>query len=193
MSRNKPTGRRRSRRDREDDRSYIVRAESAFEFKDNIADRWTPEHEVPGTRLSRLVGLERLKVSVVRIPSGGEASVYHSYHREEEWAFVLKGRGVVVINDIEYIVGPGDFVGFPAKSDPHHVRNPFEHSMVCLVGGENMDIDVADFPRQGKRLFRYGEKFEVYDPNEAEESAPSGVDELLMEHWPGDPDEEAAP
>ena len=186
----KDKSRRRRAGSNPDDRSYIVRAERAFEFKDNIADRWTPELDVPGTKLSPLVGLSRLKVSVIRIPSGGEASVYHSFQREEEWAFVLKGRGVVVINDIEHIIGPGDFVGFPARSEPHHVRNPFEHSMVCLIGGENLEADVADFPRQGKRMFKYGDTFEVYDPNEAEESAPAEIDEMLMENWPMDSDNE---
>lgn len=168
--------------------SYIVRAEQAFEFKENMADRWSPASHIPGTRLSRLAGLSRLNINMLRVPAGGEVSVYHSCHREEEWAFVLKGRGVVVISDVEHIIGAGDFLGFPSRSEPHQIKNPFDHSLLCLIGGEAVEMDVVDIPRQGRRLFRYGNHFEVYDPNEAEEAASAEMDALLAEHWPTEVD-----
>ena len=164
--------------------AYIVRSEQSFDLRENLADRWSPELHLPGTRLGPLAGLARLKVNMVRIPPGSQLADYHTLQQEEEWVFVLKGRGVVVISDVEHMVGTGDFVGFPGGSEPHQVRNPFEQSLLCLVGGEQVAMDVADFPHQGRRMFRYGDRFEVYDPNEAEEAASAEMDAMLAEHWP---------
>ncbi len=118
--------------------AYIVRSEQSFDLRENLADRWSPELHLPGTRLGPLAGLERLKVNMVRIPPGSELADYHTLQQEEEWVFVLKGRGVVVISDVEHMIGTGDFVGFPGGSEPHQIRNPFEQSLLCLVGGEQV-------------------------------------------------------
>jgi len=54
-------------------------------------------------------------------------------------------------------------MAFPTPSVPHHLKNPFDEELVYLMGGENREIEVADFPRLGKRMVRSGEKIEVYD------------------------------
>lgn len=166
-----------------EDKPHIVRAEKAFEFRDTISHPWNPGTIVPGTQLDKLVGLQRTRVNVVRIPAGGEASLYHSHHCEEEWIYVLQGQGVVEIEESEHLIGPGDFVGFPAPSAPHQLRNPFNKSLVCLVGGERRDVDIADFPRLGKRMFRHGDNMEVYDTSDAEEVAPANLDEIVTNNY----------
>jgi uncharacterized cupin superfamily protein len=50
---------------------------------------------------------------------------------------------------------------------PHHLKNPFDQELVYLMGGENREFDVADFPRLGKRMIKNEEKFEVYDMSSA--------------------------
>jgi uncharacterized cupin superfamily protein len=52
------------------------------------------------------------------MPPGKESFVYHSHHREEEWIYVLSGRGVAEIDGEEFEVGAGDFMGFPARKSP---------------------------------------------------------------------------
>ena len=100
----------------------------------------------------------------MRVPPGKESFVYHSHYREEEWIYVLSGRGVAEIDGEEHELVVGDFVGFPAPQVPHHLRNPSEEEdLVYLVGGEVLDVDVADFPRLGKRMVRRGQDVEVYD------------------------------
>ncbi len=44
---------------------------------------------------------------------------------EEEWVYILSGRGIAEIGDREYEVEPGDFMGFGLPQQPHHIRNPF--------------------------------------------------------------------
>jgi len=97
------------------------------------------------------------------MPPGKESFVYHSHHHEEEWLYILSGRGIAEIDGEELAVSAGDFMAFPTPSVPHHLKNPFDEELVYLMGGENREIEVADFPRLGKRMVRSGEKIEVYD------------------------------
>jgi hypothetical protein len=57
-------------------------------------------------------------------------------------------------------------------SVPHHLKNPFDQELVYLMGGENRDFEVADFPRLGKRMVKSREKFEVYDMSNAKPFGP---------------------
>jgi len=78
------------------------------------------------------------------------------------------GRGVAEIGDEEYEVGAGDFVGFAAPQVAHHLRNLSDQDdLVYLMGGEALDVDMADFPRLGKRMVRRGMEVEVYDVSDA--------------------------
>jgi uncharacterized cupin superfamily protein len=45
----------------------------------------------------------------------------------------------------------------------HHLRNPFAEELVYLMGGENLDFDVADFPRLGKRMVKLNGEAVIYD------------------------------
>lgn len=161
------------------DKVNIIRAEKSFEFKDSISHPWNPDTIVPGTQLDRLVGMERLRLSVVRLPPGGVACEYHSHECEEEWMYILRGKGVIEIEGTEHLVGPGDFIGFPAPTAAHQLKNAGNHSLVCLMGGEHRSIDVADFPRLGKRMYRRRDKMEIYDTADAEEIGPANIDEVV--------------
>jgi uncharacterized cupin superfamily protein len=86
--------------------------------------------EVHARWLSRMTGLGRIGVTHVRVPAGKESFVYHSHQHEEEFLYILAGRGIAEIDDAEYEVGPGDFMGFPTPSVGHHLRNPFDEDLV---------------------------------------------------------------
>ncbi len=63
-------------------------------------------------------------------------------------------------------------MGFPAPQVAHHLRNPGDEDLVYLVGGENLDVDIADFPRLGKRMVRRGQDVEIYDIADSKEFGP---------------------
>jgi uncharacterized cupin superfamily protein len=50
----------------------------------------------------------------------------------------------------------------------HHLRNPYDEDLVYLVGGENLDVEISDFPRLGKRMLRRGQNVEIYDTSDAQ-------------------------
>lgn len=142
---------------------HLIRAEQVKSGEGEFSHPWNPNSLMVGTHLSKAGGLQRTGVSVVRIPPGRESFTYHSHHREEEWIYILSGRAIADIDDNEYEVGAGDFIAFPAPSVAHHLRNPFGEDLVYLMGGENLDTDIADFPRLGKRMVRMKNEVTIYD------------------------------
>lgn len=131
-----------------------------------------PASLVRGLPLSRATGLTRAAVTLFRVPPGRESFAYHCHYAEEEWLYILAGRGVAVIDAVEYEVGPGDFMGFPTPSVAHLLTNPFDEELVYLAGGEIRACEVADFPRAGKRLVRSGDALALHDLADAAAFAP---------------------
>ena len=146
-----------------DDYPGLLRAADIADRQSTFNHPWNPKAEITGTHASRLTGLKRTGVSLVRIAPGKESFAYHLHHREEEWIYVLAGRGVAQIDGHDYEMQPGDFVGFPAPSVAHNMTNPFDDELVYLMGGESLDHEIADFPALGKRMVRMGDKLEIYD------------------------------
>ncbi len=151
-----------------EEKKFLVKADEVAENAGGFSHPWNPNSEVIGTRLSTLVGLSRTGVSLIHIPAGKESFVYHAHHREEEWIYVISGRGVAEIDDEEFEVAAGDFMGFPTPSVGHHLSNPYDEDLVYLVGGENLEVEVSDFPRLGKRMLRRGQDVEIYDTSDAQ-------------------------
>ena len=130
--------------------------------EEEVRHPFSPRSLVRGTSLSDATGLQRTGVHLMRIPPGHEAYVYHSHQTEEEWLYVLSGRGLAVVDGVESELGPGDFVGFPTPSVAHVLKNPFGEELVYLSGGERHAAEIADFPEQGKRMVRVGMQVTVY-------------------------------
>jgi uncharacterized cupin superfamily protein len=150
----------------------IVRAADVAAHSQEFSHPWNPNSEMHGMQLARSVGLKRTGVNFIRVPAGKESYVYHSHQCEEEWIYVLSGRAITLIDDVEYEVGAGDFIGFPTPSVAHLMRNPGPEDLVYLAGGESREFDVADFPKLGKRMVRVGKHVDIYDAGDAQPFGP---------------------
>jgi uncharacterized cupin superfamily protein len=150
----------------------IVRATDVAAHLQQFSHPWNPASEMHGMQLARSVGLKRTGVNFIRVPPGRESYVYHSHRYEEEWIYVLSGRAIALIDDVEHEVGPGDFIGFPAPQVAHLMRNTGTEDLVYLAGGENREFDVADFPKLGKRMLRMGNQVDIYDAEDAQAFGP---------------------
>ena len=101
--------------------------------------------------LSRLSGMSRAHVSLVRLPPGKDSFAYHAHLTEEEWIYIVSGRALAEIDGETHEVGAGDFMGFATPAVPHLLRNVFEEECVYLMGGEDNPIDVVSYPNLDKR------------------------------------------
>jgi uncharacterized cupin superfamily protein len=117
-----------------------------------ISHPLNPNSEVHLRRLGETVGLQRVIVTMARIPPGKESFAYHAHKGDEEWLYIVSGRGRAEIGDKTFEVGPGDFMAFPTPSIGHHLTNPYGEDLVYLMGGERGRVDVGEFPKLGKHM-----------------------------------------
>lgn len=150
----------------------LIKAEQITANLHSFSHPWNPNSELAGTQLGKMVGLQRVGINFIRVPPGKESFVYHSHHREEEWIYILSGRGVAEINEAELEVSAGDFMGFPTPSVAHHLKNTGDEDLVYLAGGENLDIEIAEFPRLKKRMIRQEGAIDIYDFTDAKPFEP---------------------
>lgn len=118
----------------------------------NVRHPWNENSDVHIKPLSMAAGLSRVVLSLARVPPGKESFVYHSHERDEEFLFILSGRGRAEIGDDVVEVGPGDFMGFTAPGVAHHLTNPYDEDLVYLMGGERSGLDIGHFPKLGRRI-----------------------------------------
>jgi uncharacterized cupin superfamily protein len=104
--------------------------------------------------LGDITGLTHIGVHLVRLKQGNDSTQFHFHHVDEEFIYILSGRGIAEIGDSQVEIGPGDFMAFPQKSLPHAMHNPFAEDLTYLMGGSRSDIDICDYPRIGRRMFR---------------------------------------
>ncbi len=116
-----------------------------------FTQRLNPNSLFRAAALSRLAGMSRAHVSLVRLPPGKDSFAYHAHLLEEEWIYILSGRAIAEIDGKSTEVTAGDFMGFATPSVPHLLRNTFEEECSYLMGGEDKAIDVLTYPKDDKR------------------------------------------
>jgi uncharacterized cupin superfamily protein len=102
----------------------------------------------------RLTGLTQMGVSLRTVGPGFAGTNRHFHTLEEEWTYVLAGRGRLRIGPLEFAVGPGHFAGYPTGPRPHHLVNDGDDDLVFLEGGESRPKEDAfwypDIRKMGK-------------------------------------------
>ena len=161
-------------------RPYLSAGEIARMPEVHIRHPLNPASDVYLRSLARIAGLQRVALTIARVPPGRESFIYHSHERDEEFLYILSGRGRAEIDGKFIEVGPGDFMGFTAPSVAHHLTNPYEADLVYLMGGEHSGFDIGNFPRVGKRVLFDGEHIQMLDekaliPMSFEQWLPEGL------------------
>jgi uncharacterized cupin superfamily protein len=160
-------------------KSLLGRKEIAQLPEVHIRHPWNPNSDVYLKRLSQVTGLRRLALCIARVPPGKESFLYHRHERDEEFLFVLSGRGRAEIGGEVFEVGAGDFMGFPAPNGPpHHLTNPFNEDLVYLMGGESSGYDIGYFPRLGRRI--------VFTPSGLWCALDAACEQMTISKWQAD-------
>ncbi len=104
--------------------------------------------------LSSATGLQRLGIHLVTICQGNDSTTHHYHDADEEFIYIVSGKGTARIGEESFEVGPGDFMGFPAPSDAHSLHNPHAEDLVYLLGGEGWPVDVVHYPEIKRSMTR---------------------------------------
>ncbi len=99
-------------------------------------------------RLGDAAGLTQFGVNLLRLPAGAWSSQRHWHSAEDELVYVLEGDVVLVTDDGEEFLGPGDSVGFRAgDADGHHFQNRSDREAVMLeIGSRRPGEGAVDYP-----------------------------------------------
>src|SRR3982751_1200194 len=97
-----------------------------------FSQKLNPNSLFRAAALSRLAGMSRAHVSLVRLPPGKDSFAYDAHMLAEEWIYILSGRVIAEIDGASTEVGPGDFMGFATPWVPHVLRNTFDEECSYL-------------------------------------------------------------
>ena len=138
-----------------DNRNLILKAGEIREMKgDHRVHFLNPNAQRIRKSLGDEVGLNNIGVHIIYVEPGKDTTEYHKHYYEEECIYVLSGTGTLTIDNEQYPFEQGDFVGFPADTAAHSLVNSGTETLVCLVMGQRLEQDIADYPNKKKRLYR---------------------------------------
>ena len=144
--------------------NYIIRS-NEIEAMEGLAKTHFLNENAKRTNksLGDVVGLKNLGFHIIEVLPEYESTEYHLHHFEEECVYILSGTATVTIDETNYEVRAGDFIGYPAGGLPHTMKNTGSEILRCIVVGQRLQHDVADYPRLSKRLYRYGQSNDLID------------------------------
>ena len=114
--------------------------------------------------LGDVVGLTQFGVNISRIEPGQSSALRHWHEQEDEFVYMLEGELVLIENDGETVLKPGDAAGFKAGSGiAHCLTNRGHHDAVYLEVGTRAKSERVHYPdvdffmerdEGGRRWFR---------------------------------------
>jgi uncharacterized cupin superfamily protein len=97
--------------------------------------------------LSEFAGLTQFGVNLVRLKPGAASSQRHWHEQEDEFVYMVEGELVLIEDEGETVVKPGDAVGFKAAvPNGHHLVNRTDRDAVFLVVGTRATRERCHYP-----------------------------------------------
>ncbi|MBU6296689.1 MAG: cupin domain-containing protein [Alphaproteobacteria bacterium] len=89
-------------------------------------------------------GLTQFGVNVLTLAPGAWSSQRHWHTKEDEFVYVLSGELVLIDDQGEHILRPGDCAAFPKNDgNGHHLVNRSSTPAICLEVGSRIPDDGA--------------------------------------------------
>jgi uncharacterized cupin superfamily protein len=150
---------------------YIITREEIDDFKGIEKTHFLNDNARRTNKsLGDLTGLSGIGFHIVEIQPGHASTELHMHYHEEECIYVLEGEAQATVGENVHTVRAGDFIGYRAGGDPHKLENRGTQVLKCIVVGQRLDHDVADYPRLRKRIFRHsGLQWNLVDMDQIEE------------------------
>ena len=108
-------------------------------------------------RLGNAIGLDQFGVNLSRLKPGAASSQRHWHQAEDEFVYMLDGELVLIEDDGETVLGPGDAAGWKAGvANGHCLVNRSSRDAVYLEIGSRAPREVANYPDIDMRAERDG-------------------------------------
>lgn len=134
---------------------YLITKEEIEQFEGIAKTHFLNENAKRTNKsLGDLTGLSGFGFHIIEIQPGCESTEFHKHYYEDECVYILEGSCEALIGDEIYSVKAGDFIGYRAGGKAHALRNNSNLILKCIVVGQRLDHDVADYPKLNKRIYR---------------------------------------
>jgi uncharacterized cupin superfamily protein len=98
-------------------------------------------------RLGSAVGLDQFGVNLTTLKPGASSALRHWHEKEDELVYMLEGEVVLIEDDDEIVLKPGDAAGFKANTpNGHHLVNRSKRDAVYLEIGTRSKHEKASYP-----------------------------------------------
>ena len=136
-------------------KGYLVTAEEIAAMEGLAKTHFqNPNAQRINKSLGDLTGLTGLGIHLIEVAPGFETTEYHVHYIEDEAVYVLEGSGEAEIGEDRVAIKAGDFLGYRKGGLAHTIYNTGDTTLRCLVIGQRLASDVADYPRKGQRIYR---------------------------------------
>ncbi len=104
-------------------------------------------------RLGQAAGLTQFGVNLVMLEPGAVSSLRHWHMAEDEFVMITEGECILIQDEGETVMRPGDCAGFPAGStNGHHFLNRTDRVAKFLVIGSKAPREVVTYSDVDLRL-----------------------------------------
>lgn len=115
-------------------------------------------------KLSDAGGISQFGAYEQTLEPGARSSKRHWHEQEDEFLYMLSGEAVLIENDGEHILCPGDAACWPAGiANAHHLINRSSQPCSYLIVGTRPAHDVCHYPDIGHTLYTEGETWRIED------------------------------
>ena len=98
-------------------------------------------------RLGNAAGLDQFGVNLTTLKPGAASALRHWHAKEDELVYILQGEVVLVEDDGECVLKPGDAAGFKANApNGHQLVNKSNRDAVYLEIGTRSKHERAEYP-----------------------------------------------
>ena len=106
-------------------------------------------------RLGNAAGLDQFGVNLTTLKPGAASARRHWHEKEDELVYILEGEVVLIEDDGETTLKPGDAAGFKANSrNGHQLVNRTARDVVYIEIGTRSKFDYVDYPDVDMKVVR---------------------------------------
>jgi uncharacterized cupin superfamily protein len=107
------------------------------------------------TMLGDVVGLTQFGVNLTRLKPGAASALRHWHEREDEFVYIVEGEVVLIEDDGETVLRPGDAAGWKAgAANGHHLVNRGSRDALFVEVGTRSVRERVEYPDDDLRLVR---------------------------------------
>lgn len=92
-------------------------------------------------------GLANFGVNLTKLSPGSISALKHYHSKQDEFIYILSGTPTLIYGDNQYLMAPGDCIGFKSNNGiAHQLVNKSDSEVVYLEVGDRISGDGVQYP-----------------------------------------------